>query len=513
MKNLAFDKQSLQRLNLSEIRPKAEKAAMVFRQLGLQPGQVVHIMLANSTEYFFPVFGAMLCRAVASLASTALPAKSISHQLEDTETKLVVCQESAKERILEALDILGKRDEIKVLVMDFGFEDKEDRKNNLYSFQSLMNDIQDSGDFEFPTNFDPMSTCIIMWSSGTTGRAKGIPLPAKSLTNFLNLEFLEEGDCLLGSNFFHGSGFFVCLMNLVRKDLTVFFPAEDLDIDGPLKVFKATDRFKCSQLICKTSLVIAMGNFDKSNVPDNLDLSALQFVFPGGSHVPDFFFDKLKMKLPGLKAIGNVYGLTETGAVATKSYTPKWLGHVCAGIEIKLVDPLTLKLCGPGEVGEILIKSAYATTGYIKRPEANQRLFAEDGFLRTGDLGHYDDEKEARLYFDGRLKEFVVSKGYRIYCKDVESHLATHKDVIEVGAFGKPHPQHMETVVVLVLKKEELEVKELKNLLEFKDGRFKDLEIELVFIDEPLPKNEQGKLTRGLFAEVYQQSKEKIVLF
>ena len=89
----------------------------------------------------------------------------------------------------------------------------------------------------------------------------------------------------------------------------------------------------------------------------------------------------------------------------TIAHTPKNLGVVAEGSQLKIVDPDTEEILGPNQVGEIYAKCNNLMIGYLNRPEENARFFASDGFIRTGDLGHYDDEKI--MHFDGRNKDLI----------------------------------------------------------------------------------------------------------
>ena len=89
----------------------------------------------------------------------------------------------------------------------------------------------------------------------------------------------------------------------------------------------------------------------------------------------------------------------------TIAYTPKNLGYVAPGSQLKIVDPDTEEILGPNQIGEMYAKCDNLMIGYLNRPEENAKIFAPDGFIRTGDLGHYDDDKI--MHFDGRNKDLI----------------------------------------------------------------------------------------------------------
>ena len=94
---------------------------------------------------------------------------------------------------------------------------------------------------------------------------------------------------------------------------------------------------------------------------------------------------------------------------------------------VKIVDPDTGVALGPYVVGEITYKSDYPMLGYLNHPEENERFFGKDGFLHSGDLGHYDEA--GNLYFDGRLKELIKYKNFHLYPNELEELLMAHEGV------------------------------------------------------------------------------------
>jgi len=93
------------------------------------------------------------------------------------------------------------------------------------------------------------------------------------------------------------------------------------------------------------------------------------------------------------------------------------MGHVAPGIEMMIVHEQNGSQCGPNETGEIWVRTHAEMKGYLNRPEEDSKVLAGDGWIRTGDLGHYDEEYV--LYFDGRLKELIKYKNKHVYPTEV----------------------------------------------------------------------------------------------
>ena len=96
---------------------------------------------------------------------------------------------------------------------------------------------------------------------------------------------------------------------------------------------------------------------------------------------------------------------------------------------MKIIDPDTGVALGANVVGEITYQSDYPMLGYLNQPEEDERFFGKDGFLHSGDLGHYDEA--GNLYFDGRLKELIKYKNYHLYPNELEELLMAHEAVQE----------------------------------------------------------------------------------
>ena len=139
--------------------------------------------------------------------------------------------------------------------------------------------------------------------------------------------------------------------------------------------------------------------------------------------------------------------------------------------------------------------------GYLNRPDENSHFFAEDGFIRTGDLGHYDDK--GLLYFDGRHKELIKYKNYHLYPLEIENIINSHPEVLEAAVFGKPDPTVQEYVTAAVVKNPNspLTEKQIIELVANNVDDFKQLRGGVIFV-EKLPKNPQGKLQRKKLLEL-----------
>ena len=133
-------------------------------------------------------------------------------------------------------------------------------------------------------------------------------------------------------------------------------------------------------------------------------LSHLKSIMVGGAPVPEKYEDVYLKTLPNLKMIINAYGQTELCVISLSS-TPKMLGYVLPGVIARVSDVETGQPLGPNKRGEIQIKSPLMLKCYLKQEEATAELLTKDQFVKTGDLGFYD--QEGNLYFVERLKSLI----------------------------------------------------------------------------------------------------------
>jgi long-chain acyl-CoA synthetase len=201
------------------------------------------------------------------------------------------------------------------------------------------------------------------------------------------------------------------------------------------------------------------------------------------------------------------YGMTETNALgpgisgSDAIAKPSSAGRVPACMEVEIRDPATFEKLPVGERGEIWFKGPNLIRGYWNKPEATAETLV-DGWLRSGDIGHVDDE--GFIYVDDRLKDMVLRGGENVYCAEVEAAIYDHPAVHEAAVFGVPHARLGEEVAASVLPREgeTLTAEELQSFLRTKLAAFKVPSV-VDIRTEPLPRNPAGKfLKRQLRTEL-----------
>ena len=352
--------------NIGDMEPISRLAAKAFFSLGLKPKSVVHICLPNNTEFYFPCFATWLCQGIVSVADPTLRAGVLASQLGEAQPDIVVCYEGNKDTVIKALDEANLRDKVTIILM--GLKNvREEPEKKIFAFENLVNKASDLPELpeKYKLPLDIGDTATILWSSGTTGRPKGIPNPYRSALKYLDTKFAMPGNMLQTTCFFHGGGFITPISAMIQpQNASYFFPVGSLE-NNTDKLFRAVDKFKTFYFIGGAHHITRLAAANRA--PEGLDLTSLMGACPMGSNIPYDTHDKLKKHFPNLETLMNFYGMTEFGNLISFSETPRHLGFIGPGTTVKIVNPENGDLCDFNEVGEILAKCDSIMSGYINR--------------------------------------------------------------------------------------------------------------------------------------------------
>jgi 4-coumarate--CoA ligase len=201
------------------------------------------------------------------------------------------------------------------------------------------------------------------------------------------------------------------------------------------------------------------------------------------------------------------YGMTEGPATATPLDASSdvinsgTVGQVTAGAEVKVVNLETLQTVPIGEQGEIWSRSAMVMKGYLNRPEETAKTITAEGWLRTGDIGKFD--QDGFLFITDRLKELIKYKGYQVAPAELEALLLTHPQIADVGVVGRPDAEagQLPTAFVVASPGAILLPDEVKAFVKERAAPFKQLKGG-VYLVETIPKNPSGKILRRELKEM-----------
>ncbi len=230
------------------------------------------------------------------------------------------------------------------------------------------------------------------------------------------------------------------------------------------------------------------------------DTSSLQGMGGGGAALQPDLVEKIDKSLSkGVPSTG--YGLTETHGIVTANSAryfvakPASCGPVMPSLESKLVDEMGQDLApGPDVVGQLCVRGPVVIKGYLNRPEATAESI-RDGWFNTGDIARIDED--GFVYIVDRAKDMVLRGGENVYCSEVETALYTHPDVAECAVFGMPDERLGEEVAAAIVPAAGATIDEasLRAHLAERIAKHK-IPARMWFLDEPLPRNANGKFVK-----------------
>jgi malonyl-CoA/methylmalonyl-CoA synthetase len=199
------------------------------------------------------------------------------------------------------------------------------------------------------------------------------------------------------------------------------------------------------------------------------------------------------------------YGMTETNMNTSNPYdgerVPGAVGFPLPGIAARVTDPETGKELPRDDIGMIEVKGPNVFKGYWRMPEKTAAEFRPDGFFITGDLGKIDSQ--GYVHIVGRGKDLVITGGFNVYPKEIESEIDAMPGVVESAVIGVPHADFGEgvTAVVVPEKGARLDEAAVIGALDGKLAKFK-IPKRVFFVDE-LPRNTMGKVQKNVLRETY----------
>jgi acyl-CoA synthetase (AMP-forming)/AMP-acid ligase II len=342
-----------------------------------------------------------------------------------------------------------------------------------------------------PTPLDD-AIALILQTSGTTGGPKSVPLTqanlAASTATIAATYQLGPGDtafCMMP--LFHVHGLIGIALTALASGGTVVMPSR-------VRI-SAFWSLMAEHGITWVSAVPTM----LARIPEGPQHEhRLRFIRSASSSLPPTLAARLE-KDTGVPVV-EAYGMTEaTHQLASNPLPPgdREPGSVgvATGTEISIADPEWAHLPS-GEIGEVVVRGASITSGYLDNPEANAASF-RDGWFRTGDLGQMSDTGYVRLV--GRLKEMINRGGEKISPREVDEALLTHPGVIEAATYGVPDEKYGEIVQAVVVARAGVES---KALIEYCSGHLSPFKVpRIIHIVDSIPKGPTGKIQRNLLSQ------------
>ncbi len=356
---------------------------------------------------------------------------------------------------------------------------------------------------DFPQSFEdvargPDDLGGILYTSGTTGRAKGAMLSHENLlSNSRTLRdywrFTKDDVLIHALPIFHTHGLFVATNIILLAGARMIF-CPKFDAKEALSLMP-----KATSLMGVPTFYTRM--LDQPGL--TREATAHMRLFVSGSAPLLAETHRAFQERTG-QAILERYGMTETGMNTSNPYDGDrragTVGFPLPGIDVRITDPESGKVLEQNEIGSIEVRGPNVFKGYWQMPEKTASEF-HDGFFITGDLGKIDERGYVQIV--GRGKDLVITGGFNVYPKEVEGEIDALPGVVESAVIGVPHKDFGEGVTAVIVKAKGavLTEAEVHEELEKRLARFK-LPKRVFFVDE-LPRNTMGKVQKNVLRETY----------
>jgi fatty-acyl-CoA synthase len=342
---------------------------------------------------------------------------------------------------------------------------------------------------------------MVMYTSGTTGRPKGVVLSHRSrvhvaLAGITDYGMTHEQITGLPLPLFHMGGLNTCLLSHVLSGATVVLMRK---FDVP-ELLRNIERERISFLFLAPSPIYSM---IESPELDRTDLSSLRWCMYGGAPMPREILRKLSERLPGVRLMQG-YGSTEAGQLSFLGpedhvRRPDSAGRAVALAQIRVVDREGHEV-PRGDVGEIAVRGPNVMTEYYKAPEATAEAF-RGGWFHTGDLARLDED--GFLTIVDRKDDMIISGSENIYPKEVEEVLYAHPAVQDAAVFGVPDDKWGESVCATIVLKPGANAT-ADEIIEYCKGRLASYKKpRLVKFVDSMPRTSIGKIAKSELREPY----------
>ena len=473
----------------------------LVHDLGVTNGDRVAIAMRNYPEWIAAFAAITAVGAVAVPMNAWWQTDEMVFAIDDSESNVVIADADRLNRMRAAEPgaITAK-----IVTVREGAEARGDDPFEVIALEDLLTPGAALPDVEI----DPDDDVTILYTSGTTGNPKGavsthravlsslMAFAARAAVNAIRDPAPPDPDkpqaaVMLPVPLFHVTG-------LVPVMLGAFVGGSKLVMTykwNPDRALELIERERVTNFVGVPTM-----SWDLLEAPtfDQRDTSSLTAVGGGGAPMPPELVKRIEDNFSkGRPSLG--YGMTETNAYGPGNAGDDFVAHPTSTgralpiMDLRVTDPMGTVL-DPGETGEIWFRGPMLIRGYWNRPDATADTIV-DGWLRSGDIGHIDDE--GFVYVSDRAKDMVLRGGENIYSAEVEAAIYEHPAVYETAVYGIPHERLGEELACHVMVKEgaTLDADELQRFVGERLASFK-VPSRVTIVTEQLPRNASGKILK-----------------
>jgi malonyl-CoA/methylmalonyl-CoA synthetase len=469
-------------ISYRELDERAAQYANYLQNCGVEPGDRVAVQAEKSVAAVMLYLATVRAGAIFLPLNTAYTLNELAYFFGDAEPALIVCDPAKAEGIAGIAKSIGAR--VETLDSNGRGSLSEGAANSATSFPTVHRESND--------------LAAILYTSGTTGRSKGAMLSHDNLaSNALTLvdywHFTDKDVLIHALPIYHTHGLFVAINTCLFARATMIF-LNKLDTD------------RIIDLMPRATVMMGVPTFYVrllQNPRLTKEAASHMRLFISGS-APLLAETHREWSARTGHAVLERYGMTETNMNTSNPYdgerVPGAVGFPLPGVTMRVTDPETGRELPRDEIGMLEVKGPNVFQGYWRMPEKTKAEFRE-GFFITGDLGKIDPR--GYVHIIGRGKDLVISGGFNVYPKEIESEIDAIPGVIESAVIGVPHADFGEGVTAVVVPDNKTKLDEAA-VLRALDGRLAKFKLpkRVLFIEE-LPRNTMGKVQKSILRDKY----------
>ena len=468
-----------------ELKYEIDKASEILISIGLNPGDTVSLVLGNRLDFIIYFLAITACNGVAAPLNPAYTSLEFKFYMEDASSKFLITSKELKPAIETAKDL-----EIPILISDIG--DKGEINLNIDG--SIPSNKK--GPSSAPSKND---VALFLHTSGTTSTPKGVPLSHENLMistdNIIRTyQLITEDTSLLVMPLFHVHGLIGVALSTLKSNGTLIIPPRF----SASKFWSDATKYGATWYSAVPTIhQILLQRADTDEAP----YETFRFIRSCSAALASSVFNQLESRFgsPVLEA----YGMTEASHQMSSNHLPplrRSPGTVGTGtgVDIAIMDEFGT-IIGQDTKGEVVVKGANVTHGYLNNPDANNEAFV-NGWFRTGDQGTLSADNTLTL--TGRLKELINRGGEKISPLEVDAALLLHPAVSEAVSFGIADEKYGETIQAAVVISSDTTESDIRS---FCSGQLASFKMpEKIHIVDELPRTATGKIQRRSIAAQFQ---------
>ncbi len=474
------------RLTYAELDALISQAAEGFQKLGLKRGEVLSLFLPSLPELIIGYLGSARAGLTVNVVNAMLRQQEVAYILKDCRSRAVLT-DTGRLAILENL-----REELPSLTTLITLT--QERGKNYPAFDALL--TEGSGRFS-PPETKGSDLCHLMYTSGTTGRPKGVMATHLNVwhnaTQFGKIHFKPEDTIMVATPIFHCWGLINGTFGMLSQGGTVitverFHPDQALEAIERLKptVFQGVPPMY--------NVLLKQPDLDKR------DISSVVYCLSAATKMPENLIRQVEEKLKWRYA--EAWGLTEVSCVgSTAHYTETRFGSCGKGMDdarMKVIDEKG-RTVTPGQQGELCVRGTCVTNGYLNKPEATREVFDAEGWFHSGDIAYMDEDGFA--YIVDRKKDMINVGGEKVFPSEVEDMMLAHPKIKDLVIVGIPDEVRGEAPKAFIQLKDG-ETATTEEIREYCRPRMAPYKVPTAveFLDE-IPRSPAGKALRRLLRD------------